>query len=406
MLEVFFTPMEIPPVRANWLAKSCQRSWSFIKRWVALVSAAVAIYYVVAGSLLFGQWWCVFFWRGGYKDSEFITDGLWVLLDYYFPLVLVSFCVLLLAIVVCALLRRRLFKITDRFWGAITCFAIVTILLDAIILYHTQFSRLTDSRAGIAELRESIQRAQAAFTPPTLNSPIYFRYLDTMRVDALYNQIQSELEEKERTVLRSNTLKGEATAEVGGAKLGTEGEKANESTSTFDRSDFSSDRKCLEVMKYVREIWPASYYTIAPRWYLKMMVANEPNWYQQLFSGWPIDLMTKALEAPTSEGTPEAGEIEAAQPSQRSTELKLELQLLRGLIFVDGDYYESLNGEGTILTEEFSRQPFKASFRVFLPTKALQQKPATTPLQLTVFGDVTKPLGADGVVDISAIAAY
>jgi hypothetical protein len=396
---------DLTPRKSSWLAKHWQRVWLFGKRFTALASVALLIY-VVVGSMLFGQWWCVFFWRGGYKDFEFIAYGLRVLQDLYFPLVLVTIAGFIVASIMGALLRHRLFSLTDKFAGMIIFVAIMTIVVDAVILYHIQYERLTVSRAGIAELRDWVHEMQAAFKPPQVNPPIYFHYLDSARVEALYNQIQPELEEKQRTVLRSSTLKGEAAAGVGDARLGIEGEKANESKSTFGRSDFSSDRKCVEVMRYVRETWPASYYTTASQWYLNIMLEEKADWYYELFSGWPIDPTRAKPALPLSEGTTEAREIEAAQPAERQTELRMELRSLRGLVFVDGGFQESANGESGILFEEFSERPFKASFRIFLPRGAIHDIPAKKSLHLTVFGDVIRPLGDDGVADIRAVAVY
>jgi hypothetical protein len=126
----------------------------------------------------------------------------------------------------------------------------------------------------------------------------------------------------------------------------------------------------------------------------------------QLFPVLPIDPTKVKARPPEREGAIGALKTGVELRAEWHTELRRELESVRGLVFVDGDFQGSANGESTILIEEFAERPFKASFRIFLPRKAVLDVPPTKPLHLTVFGDVTKPFGEDGFVDIRPVALY
>jgi len=98
-------------------------------------------------------------------------------------------------------------------------------------------------------------------------------------------RLNPELEEKERTVASSHGLKGKAEAGISGSKIDVEAEKGTAAKSTFTRSEFSHERKCVEVMKYVTDEWPDNYYSNADDWYntrslknlVNLTVDTEPN---------------------------------------------------------------------------------------------------------------------------------
>jgi hypothetical protein len=86
-------------------------------------------------------------------------------------------------------------------------------------------------------------------------------------------------------------------------------------------------------------------------------------------------------------------------------QLESELGLVRGMVFVDGNFDATTSGDKAVLIEKFSERAVKCSFRISLPKSALKALPNTRPLHLRVFGEVTRPL-TDGFVDISAVAIF
>ena len=77
----------------------------------------------------------------------------------------------------------------------------------------------------------------------------------------------------------------------------------------------------------------------------------------------------------------------------------------RKFVFVDGEFDDSVMGEGLTLMMTFSRDP-KASFRISLPKETSKVLPTTRPYRLRVFGNVSKALDDDGFVDIAAVAVF
>jgi hypothetical protein len=93
--------------------------------------------------------------------------------------------------------------------------------------------------------------------------------------------------------------------------------------------------------------------------------------------------------------------------------MRSQLSLIHGMVFVDGDFEKSVAGSDIVLTHNVASdaispsvpQP-KASFRVIVPTGGLRPAPKGVPLHLRVFGNVTKPLGKDGFVDVAPVAIF
>jgi hypothetical protein len=234
--------------------------------WMALASVALAIY-VVAGSWMFGEWWYGFFW-GGKRNLQYITDGLRVLLDEHYRLAIATVAAILAAVVVSdTMLAHWLLPFTDRFGGLIVFTACMTILAAALVVRHTKGESYRRWQEVYSAL-DAVQKLTSA-TPPKIEPPICFHYLDNARVEALYNQIQPELEERERIVGGSRTFGGEAKGRVGGVNIEVGAGKAKESKSTLTRIDFSTDRKCIEIMKHVQETRPGNYYSSAVDWYFR-----------------------------------------------------------------------------------------------------------------------------------------
>ena len=397
------------PWRESWLYSVSLVHAAYVHgmRLLALASVALAIY-VIVGSWMFRDWWYLLFW-GGYANFQFVKTGLEVLVDDHFHLaigIVIGFVVVVLAI---AALRRWFVPFLDRFARLIVFCAVMAVLADALVVRHLRepsYEQAMALQQALAEVSQAYQRAESLATPAKIEPPIYFRYKDDVQVEALYNQIESELQLKERTVTGSSDSKGKAGVELGGANIGVEAGKASELKSTFTASQFSPDRKCIAVMKYVSETWPANYYTNENDWYYRRVWKESFEPYKAIFLQQPIDPSSLKPIPPGSSDPEESARQTAARITQLQTDLKNELRLVHGMVFIDGDFDKSISGNSLILTRKFSERGFKCSFRIFLPKSASESLPTTKTLHLKVFGDVTRPFAEDGFVDIAAVAVF
>ena len=152
-------------------------------------------------------------------------------------------------------------------------------------------------------------------------------------------------------------------------------------------------------MRYVRDTWPDNYFSPLS-WVLR----------KAYLSAQDADKQAQIRVDPSKLTPIEPLSDDKGKPSKRLTEsdkkTRLELQSLHGYVFIRGDFGQSVSGNNVILAGRFMATPFKCWFRVFLPISASQMLPKTKPLHLTVFGDVTRPLGDDGFIDVAAIAVY
>jgi hypothetical protein len=205
--------------------------------------------------------------------------------------------------------------------------------------------------------------------------------VDGNRVESLYNQLEPELEVKEREITGKTSLKGGATAGVGETKIGVEMNSENGAKSTYTPAKLLADRKCVDVMRYVRDTWPENYFDRTDKWQTRMI-------YQRAYKQTQGRIDYSALEG---------------QPEKQALS---ELKSLRGYLLIEGDFDQTVTGDKVLLVQRFMDRPFKCWFRASLPTSAARSLPMTKPLHLTVFGDVTRPLRDDGFVDIVAIAVY
>ena len=96
--------------------------------------------------------------------------------------------------------------------------------------------------------------------------------MDTNRVESLYNQLEPELEIKEREVSGKSTLKADATAGVGDTKIGVEAGSESGTKATYSPATLLTDRKCVDVMRYVRDTWPDNYFN--PFWAVREAVRD------------------------------------------------------------------------------------------------------------------------------------
>jgi hypothetical protein len=360
-------------------------------RYTAFASMVVAVY-IVVGSWMFPSWWHGLFFSREERSFRNVRDGLrYVLYSGLAFKIVVAF---LAAILLGAAFRHWLFPLTDRFAGRIIFISFVAIVVDAFLLYLDQ--KLPAQR--VRATADSLTRAMDAFMKlgppairPKIESLVFFHYLDDARVEGLYSQIQPKWQESEYTQGDSSALRGEAR--VGHRVVGVGGkvEQASESKVTYVRSELSVEQKCVLLMKYVMATWAGNYYTTDLHWYSNRGWRGIEDKWKEAYSRRRVDY--RKLEGAAA---------------QWQVELKSELESLRGrMVFVNGEFEVSSRRDDLALLKTFSTSPFSSSFRILLSEKAWKiPVPTTRSLSLTVFGNVRKPLGEDGFVEIVAIAAF
>src|SRR6266478_1357112 len=82
--------------------------WVFTKRAFALGAVAVTVY-VAVGCVLFGAWWYGLLW-GDQFNWHYVTDGLKVLLDEYFPIVIGIVIAAFVVLILGSIFKTSLFR--------------------------------------------------------------------------------------------------------------------------------------------------------------------------------------------------------------------------------------------------------------------------------------------------------
>ena len=149
-------------------------------------------------------------------------------------------------------------------------------------------------------------------------------------------------------------------------------------------------------MKYVRDTWPENYFSTL--WVFRNAYLSALDADKQAQSRVDPSKLTAIEPLGNEKGKP------PHNPTEADNRTHLELLRLHGYIFIEGDFDQSVSGNNVILVNRLITTPFK--FKAFLPISASRLLPKTKPLYLTVFGDVTRPLGDDGFIDVAAIAVY
>jgi hypothetical protein len=375
-----------------------------IKRVLTLASVVLAVYLLV-GCWMFPDWWYSWLWQRQFADPEYTAEGLHVLLDQYFSLVLTIIFLVLAVAVLGRIFRDRLFRIVDAAGGIIALGSWAAVLVTFLFLYHTYHSDQMNPLDDINELSERVQnQLRFIYTSPVIGPPIDFDYINKERVDALYNQLEPELEEKERTVAQNSTDQAKVGAAGGGISAEVTKGKGASSTSSFSRTHFSQERECIEVMKYIADTsGSAKYFATRERWIQNREAADGILDMQQKETAAILNRFRVSLGL---QPTPESAKkpTEAERRAKREKILASELHDLQGLVFLDGIFSKSATNGDLTLLEQFSTAPPKVYFRVHIPKIGKADIPARGVLR--VFGDVLRPLDAEGYIDIRAIAIY
>lgn len=407
-----------PNMESRW-----RKVWSFFLRLTAAV-AVLSTVYVVAGSILYPDWWFEYFWRGGFSDPSASAAALNSEVQEY-PLS--SLVVVFLFCALCTLIgkyKRVILPLIDRRWGWFVSGSAFTVVGVALIVCRFAGPSYTAWEQVVASISRDISRRQSE--GPNVVPPIDFLYLDSTRMDRLFNEIEPELIEKARTV--GSTHSGGAKAEIGGPALSADlGVSTSEAlTSAFERARFLPERECIKVMQYVIENHNAQYYTDSDRWVAMRTMPPLPFETSRIDeSKVPIEAYLNEADAIEEQAIATISRKLAATPgglqhlSRREREeverrvkinqqeMTRELKSLKGLVFVEGEFAASPRPNGMELLHNFSAKPLRIVFRVVLPRNfALKDLPSNGAARLTVFGVVERPLSSDGILEVRPLAVY
>jgi hypothetical protein len=357
-------------------------------------------------------------WGGQFSGHE-VIDGVKFLLDEYFLLmisILVAACIL---VVMGNIFKVPLFRFVDKFAGRILFFTFAILVTAALIDYHTQalpFALGRSMQTNLMTLDNIMKFLAASNDPPHITSPVDFHYLDKERIDALFNQIEPDLIEKQRTVSTTGSTKAKVGVAVTGVvNAEAESGKGVASTSSFARASFSSERKCIELMNYLVDHGTPRYYTTSQEWALGRenaalaleMEKNkhepvDPSKLHPIKPTWGADSDALPNDKPTEEQIRDA----ERKTKQYQSDLEYELKSLTGYVFIKGEFSKTTDGDALTLVETFSTKPRKVLFRLSVPMSQMPIFQKQSKLRLKVFGDVIRPLSGDGYVDVRLIAAY
>lgn len=355
---------------------------------------------------MFPEWWYGIFWDAKFKDKAYVSDGLQYLAPQHSSLaVWILGCVTAL-ILILLLLPTPVFALLDRFSRAFVAACLAILVVHAVIVYrhrveYERWVHINDTLSMVGT--DALNRFKQLTQRPDIEAPIYFHYLNGQRINALFNQLQPAMEETSREVRTGANLEG--GAEVAGAvgKLSVQGKKSEETQSKYDKASSTPERECFEVMKYARKTWPNNYYSDAFDWYM----------IQELR---PV---VQQLEAVQSDGEPSLPRPASRDwkevtrhTEEQLTRMETELSVVRGLIFVEGDFDRSADSGSVVLLHNFADGEYrdmkrrKVFFKVSLARNDAQALPAGKKLHLRVFGDVMKPLDKEGFIDVAPVAIF
>ncbi len=393
-----------------------------LKRSLVALGAVAAVYFAL-GSWFFPEWYFGILWGGKFLDRAWWMQGVSYWLDLHTGWLTIG---IILAFVVSLLAhkyRRRFLPFIDRLAGRLILSFVVAFLVGALLDYKyakTSFQRLIQVEVAMDNLKSAIQRLVPFENTEqsALQEPIYFQYLDRNGVDALYSQLEPELIERQRTVSSDVSTGEKASIAVGTAEGELSAKQQKKATSSFERSGFSPERKCLELMKFSLAQKPSHFYTSGGEWFAKKLLqtfredANRALKQTESSEAHEVtapDLEKLRLDSPAVPPSKEQQEQSERRIKQYNDEFVSELSSLSGLVLVDGAFalHSEPNRETSVLIEQFSEKPRAITFHVLVPNnKQLRRLVATGNTKLRVFGTVTKRLDDGGVIELRGIAIY
>lgn len=384
-------------------------------RLVVFISGCAALYLAV-GAWMFPGWFFGFIWRGKIASPDYWAGGISYWLDGHPTTLGWATAAGLLALIAAFACRRMFLPFVDRFRLGIATIFVCVLALTAVLDYRfgrSEYELMEALEQATVNLQAAVGQLFTLGNAPKIQPPINFQFLDRARVDNLYNQIEPELIEKQRTVVKGESMEGKANLSAGPASAEVGVGKRGEATSSFERSSFSPARKCEELMRFVLEQNRAHYYTSRVDWMLRATNAERKAAHDNA-----VREARNARVPGSSPGSPKAAPsnpqvsvntaVSEFTIKLHEAQLKAELSTLSGLAFVDGTFDVHRSAEGSLtLTEVFADRPERVTFKIIgLKVANLTSLLGKSKSRFRVFGDVREPLSDKGVVEIEAIAVY
>lgn len=359
---------------------------------------------------MFPEWYYTLLWEKGYLSSDHWQAGLdfWLHDEpFWFFVGTVAAAVLLVLVY-----RRgeRVLSFLDRFALRMIAWSLAGSLITVLVVRIYSAPCFTIGQTFQLAYDLTLKQVESVAPHPAIQVPVDFHYLDSERVKALYNEIEQELVEQQRTVGSTGTMSGKVGGKAGAVEAEIGGSKQQNSSSTYQRLEFSPERKCVELMNYVLKGNESKYLTTSDDWLRRRQAANFQAQYSEILkrmlSGTPGASPILPVDT-TKNPTKQEQEAAALQLEAFTGQLKSELAALDGLVFVEGDYAISRSSQGAvILVENFSESP-RIAFRI--TASAAPGLDGITPsgrAHLRVFGTVVRPLVGNGPIEVRAIAVF
>lgn len=391
--------LDASAVRANkWGSSRFSGLLQWLKFLLALGSVGGALYFVI-GSFLFPQWFFPLFWQGKFWSLSYWTAGVYWLLDnvpYWVVAIIVLAAACSFAYV---LLRTKVQPFIDRSWRWIVACCVFSVVVTCLLVYKFEHGLFEAADAANVMLNQLDAILQTIGAPPPIDPLTDFHYLNTDRVAALYGELQPELIEQQRRVTASSSSSAKAGIASGPASAELNSGRDSASESTLARTQFSPERKCIEIIKNILENHPERYYSNLER--SALFKATQQS----------KDAMEKARSEPTNPANLEAfrllsQEVLEQRKIQLNSEVEHDLGGLAGVIIVDGDFLVARQGRVLLLTETYSEKP-----RIYFETTApdgdgFRGLESNHKTRLRVLGTIMTPLGADGKIEFRTLAVY
>lgn len=222
----------------------------FFARATGLAGPILALY-VLVGAELYGFWWYSFLWRRKFLEPAYWFDGALYLLEHHPSAIVLTLIGFILVLLTAFRRRESWLPWLDRNWWRLFVASSVALAFLVGVIYtrhNAQYLAMKNLSLALSRLGEAVDKIGELTGAPAFTDLIDFHFVDGARVNALYNQLQPEMEEQARQV-GSRTTAG-SSAQVGTRELGAEGHVNAESSaqSNLGRTPFSDERKCLVVI--------------------------------------------------------------------------------------------------------------------------------------------------------------
>jgi hypothetical protein len=319
-------------------------------------------------------------------------------------------------VVLTAYVRKRLLATLDRWMFLTVVMYALGVLAAALLLYKTQNERV-EAMNTISALGENAMKDSVSWSPPSIDAPVDFRYLDDSRISGLYSEFEPQFVEKQRTLATEGA--GAIMVGVGGSKVEASGKVT--ATSLYQK-ELTPQQKCIELMNVLLMARKVLYFTTAADWKehelerakeaqrsaatgLEDLAAAEAKVFPSLgYTNGKLIEIARQLRRTLSE--PESQEDVKRLEQGASQAMIRQLSRAEGLAILDGLFQEAAGPpENQTFETTFSAAPRVIKFRFHLKPQA-RGEPITGRLHLRVLGTIIHQMGEGNHMDIFPIAIF